>query len=139
MKCLVTGAAGFIGSALCRRLLELGNSVTGIDSFTDFYPRWIKEKNILYIENNRRFSLIDKVYRKSNLRSAFYRVQANKGAAGVDNQTIKQFSYRLVENLAYASESLKSQSYRPRAIKRVYPSRAVGSNVPWGYLRYGIG
>jgi len=72
------------------------------------------------VKGGKWFSLIDKVYRKSNLRSSFYRVQANKGSAGVDNQTITQFSHRLLENLAYASESLKSQKYRPRAIKRVW-------------------
>jgi nucleoside-diphosphate-sugar epimerase len=46
MKYLVTGAAGFIGSHLCQNLISLGNQVTGIDSFTDYYPRWIKDKNI---------------------------------------------------------------------------------------------
>ncbi len=46
MNCLVTGAAGFIGSHLCRRLLKEGFYVTGIDSFTSFYPKWIKERNI---------------------------------------------------------------------------------------------
>jgi len=72
------------------------------------------------VKGGKWFSLIDKVYRMSNLQSAFYRVQANKGSAGVDNQTITQFSHRLSENLAYASESLQSQTYRPRAIKRVW-------------------
>jgi nucleoside-diphosphate-sugar epimerase len=42
MKCVVTGAAGFIGSHLCERLLADGHSVTGIDCFTDYYPRPIK-------------------------------------------------------------------------------------------------
>jgi len=46
MICLVTGAAGFIASHLCRRLLREGYEVVGIDSFTDFYPRWIKERNM---------------------------------------------------------------------------------------------
>ena len=72
------------------------------------------------VKGGKWFSLIDKVYRKSNLRSAFYRVQANQGSAGVDNQTITQFSHRLSENLVYAWESLKSQRYRPQAIKRVW-------------------
>jgi len=72
------------------------------------------------VKGGKWFSLIDKVYRKSNLRSAFYRVQAHKGSAGVDHQTITQFSHRLSENLAYASESLQSQTYRPRSIKRVW-------------------
>ena len=72
------------------------------------------------VKGGKWFSLIDKVYRKSNLESAFYRVQVNKGSAGIDHQTIKQFSHRLLENLSYASESLKSQRYRPQAIKRVW-------------------
>jgi len=36
-KVLVTGAAGFIGSHLCRRLLERGDVVTGIDNINDYY------------------------------------------------------------------------------------------------------
>ena len=43
---LVTGACGFIGSHLCEKLLKKGYMVIGIDSFTDFYPKTIKEKNI---------------------------------------------------------------------------------------------
>ena len=39
MKALVTGAAGFIGSHLSGALLDSGATVTGIDCFTDYYPR----------------------------------------------------------------------------------------------------
>ncbi len=39
MKALVTGAAEFIGSHLTGRLLDQGATVTGIDCFTDYYPR----------------------------------------------------------------------------------------------------
>ena len=46
MKCGVTGAAGFIGSTLCSTLLESGHEVVGLDSFTDFYPRHMKEANL---------------------------------------------------------------------------------------------
>lgn len=46
MKALVTGAAGFIGSNLCQKLLLAGYEVTGIDSFLDYYPRWVKELNV---------------------------------------------------------------------------------------------
>jgi UDP-glucose 4-epimerase len=46
MKALVTGAAGFIGSTLTERLLAAGADVVGIDSFTDYYPRAIKERNL---------------------------------------------------------------------------------------------
>src|SRR5215469_14343494 len=46
MKCLVTGAAGFIGSHLCERLLALGHEVTGIDAFIPYYPQSVKESNL---------------------------------------------------------------------------------------------
>ncbi len=46
MKALVTGAAGFIGSHLAGALLDRGFQVTGLDSFSDYYPRSIKEANL---------------------------------------------------------------------------------------------
>lgn len=42
MKILVTGAAGFIGAAVCRRLLENGYNVTGIDNINGYYSRRLK-------------------------------------------------------------------------------------------------
>jgi nucleoside-diphosphate-sugar epimerase len=50
MKALVTGAAGFIGSHLTASLLDKGATVVGIDCFTDYYPRALKERNL---EENR--------------------------------------------------------------------------------------
>jgi nucleoside-diphosphate-sugar epimerase len=46
MKCLVTGAAGFIGSHLCERLLSLEHQVIGLDAFIPYYPRPLKEANL---------------------------------------------------------------------------------------------
>lgn len=46
MNCVVTGCAGFIGSHLCERLLADGHRVTGIDCFTDYYARSVKEQNL---------------------------------------------------------------------------------------------
>jgi nucleoside-diphosphate-sugar epimerase len=47
MKCIVTGAAGFIGSHLCQELLRLGHEVTGLDAFVPYYPQVIKQRNVL--------------------------------------------------------------------------------------------
>jgi len=56
MQCLVTGAAGFIGSHLCERLLADGHTVTGLDCFTDYYPRTVKERNLGGVQNHRHFT-----------------------------------------------------------------------------------
>src|SRR5258706_2865295 len=45
-RCLVTGAAGFIGSHLCKQLLARGHSVIGVDAFIPYYPREVKKRNI---------------------------------------------------------------------------------------------
>ena len=46
MKSIVTGVAGFIGSHLAERLIKEGHEVVGIDCFTDYYVRSIKEQNL---------------------------------------------------------------------------------------------
>lgn len=46
MKVLVTGSAGFIGSALCIRLLDSGNEVIGIDNHNNYYDPKLKEARL---------------------------------------------------------------------------------------------
>jgi nucleoside-diphosphate-sugar epimerase len=58
MKCLVTGAAGFIGSHLCERLLTLGHAVTGLDSFVPYYPRLIKDRNLATARESSSFRFV---------------------------------------------------------------------------------
>ena len=59
MKTLVTGCAGFIGSHLTERLLGEGFDVVGIDCFTPYYPREIKERNIADALKQKRFQFIE--------------------------------------------------------------------------------
>jgi UDP-glucuronate 4-epimerase len=54
---LVTGCAGFIGSHVCEALLAEGDEVVGLDGFTGFYPRPVKERNLEAVRADPRFSL----------------------------------------------------------------------------------
>ncbi len=54
-RVLVTGAAGFLGSHLSERLVEVGHDVVGVDCFTDFYARPLKERNLRGLLEGERF------------------------------------------------------------------------------------
>lgn len=58
MKALVTGAAGFIGSHLTSALLDRGYEVTGLDCFTDYYPRPIKDANLAVNRDRKGFRFL---------------------------------------------------------------------------------
>ncbi len=59
MLSVVTGVAGFIGSHLAERLIGEGHQVVGIDCFTDYYPRSIKESNLDNLLSLPGFSFIE--------------------------------------------------------------------------------
>jgi UDP-glucuronate 4-epimerase len=59
MKALVTGGAGFVGSHLSEQLLATGADVLAIDSFTDYYPRAIKERNLAGLRGQAGYRLIE--------------------------------------------------------------------------------
>lgn len=80
------------------------------------------------VQGGKWFRLIDKVYAGANLRAAFKRVAANKGAAGVDHVTIRAFARHLEDNLCRLERALGERSYRPQAVRRVWipkPGRKV--------------
>jgi nucleoside-diphosphate-sugar epimerase len=56
MKCLVTGAAGFVGSHLCEELLRQGHDVAGLDCFVPYYDPAIKKRNLQALLAHPRFS-----------------------------------------------------------------------------------
>lgn len=61
---VVTGAAGFIGSHVCDRLIQEGRQVVGIDNFNDFYDPQIKKSNIQHLKKKPRFKIIKSDIRK---------------------------------------------------------------------------
>jgi UDP-glucose 4-epimerase len=59
VKALVTGAAGFIGSHLSTALIARGATVVGLDCFTDFYAREVKEENLAPLLAREEFQFVD--------------------------------------------------------------------------------
>ena len=55
MKILITGAAGFIGYHVCKKLLELGHTVVGIDNLNDYYDVNLKKSRQKILQNEKNF------------------------------------------------------------------------------------
>jgi UDP-glucose 4-epimerase len=68
MNALVTGAAGFIGSHLSAALLDSGASVTGVDCFTDYYPRSLKEANLAPLKGRQGFKFVQGALQEMDLK-----------------------------------------------------------------------
>ena len=64
---LITGVAGFIGSSLAERLLEIGDRVIGVDNFDPFYDRATKESNLRRAFDRQGFSFVEKDLRDPGL------------------------------------------------------------------------
>lgn len=63
-------------------------------------------------------SLIDKVYKRKNLEIAWERVRANRGAGGVDGESIEAFGEQLKERLDRLGAELRNQTYRPQPVRQ---------------------
>jgi len=64
------------------------------------------------------FSLVDKVYAEANLEASYRKVARNRGAAGVDHETVDDFGKRKEQRLEEIRRQLKDGTYRPQAIRR---------------------
>jgi RNA-directed DNA polymerase len=63
-------------------------------------------------------SLVDKVYKRKNLEIAWERVKANKGAGGIDGQSIEDFEKVLDEQLDRLHRELKEDTYIPQPVRQ---------------------
>lgn len=66
--CVVTGAAGFVGSHLCEALLAKGHKVVGVDAFIPYYPRPLKEANLDAFRQNPNFTFHELDLRQADLK-----------------------------------------------------------------------
>jgi RNA-directed DNA polymerase len=84
------------------------------------------------VKGGKWFSLVDKVIRPATLDAAWRKVARNKGAAGVDGQSIERFGAQSARYLQEVHEQLKDGSYRPSPVKRVEIPKGDGKTRPLG-------
>jgi UDP-glucose 4-epimerase len=133
MKALVTGTAGFIGSTLAERLLADGADVVGIDCFTDYYPRPMKERNLTALRNHPRFTFVESRIQDVDLsallagRTHVFHLAAQ---AGVRKSWGRDFAVYTVNNVE-ATQMLLEACVKAPIERLVYASSSsvYGDNV----------
>jgi nucleoside-diphosphate-sugar epimerase len=135
MKCLVTGAAGFIGSHLCEHLIRAGHTVVGLDAFIPFYPRAVKEANLINLRGQPGFVFQPLDLRSDPLTDALRDVEAVFHLAGMPGLTRSWTDFDLYEscNLTGTQRLLEVARRSPKLRRFLYAST---SSV---YGRYGSG
>ena len=84
------------------------------------------------VKGGKWFSLMDKVFAPKTLALAWAKVQANKGAAGVDGQSIERFAAKAELYLSELAAALREGSYSPQAVRRVDIPKGDGRTRPLG-------
>ncbi len=75
---LITGAAGFIGSFLSKRLLEENQNVIGVDNINDYYDTNLKQERLKMLSNNKNFKFFQiDISEKDKLEKVFKNNQIN--------------------------------------------------------------
>ncbi|MBU4310793.1 GDP-mannose 4,6-dehydratase [bacterium] len=116
MKALVTGVAGFIGSHLAEGLLKLGWGVKGIDSFTDYYSRKIKEDNLRNLKGDKGFSFQEGDLLELNLKKDLEEIDYLFHLAaqpGVRKSWGKNFEYYIRNNITVTQRLLEKAKGLP--------------------------
>lgn len=125
MKHLITGAAGFIGSNLAEKLLKNGEKVIGIDCFTDYYSRDLKERNIKTILDNPNFTFLEKdlleIDLKKLLKDINY-IYHQAAQAGVRSSWGENFEIYNQNNILLTQKLLEAAKGAEKLKKFIYAS-----------------
>jgi UDP-glucose 4-epimerase len=134
VKALVTGAAGFIGSTLAEQLVANGADVVGLDCFTDYYPRPIKERNLAGLLKGPRFRFLESTIQQADLASVLSdrtHVFHLAAQAGVRKSWGRDFAVYTVNNIDATQVLLEAVSQVKTVERVVYASSSsvYGDNV----------
>src|SRR5512139_3505088 len=77
-------------------------------------------------------NLLERMLSRENMQTAWKRVKANKGAAGIDGMSIEAFPEFAREHWEAIRESLMTGTYQPSPVRRVEIPKATGGNRPLG-------
>jgi nucleoside-diphosphate-sugar epimerase len=124
MTVLVTGVAGFIGSHLAERLVGAGHKVVGVDCFTAYYPREVKESNITWLRGQSNFTFHEVNLLGSDLSSLLKDVEVvfhQAAQVGVRSSWGKEFGI-YTENNVLATQLLLEAAKEVDLRKFVYAS-----------------
>jgi nucleoside-diphosphate-sugar epimerase len=122
---LVTGAAGFVGSHLCERLLREGHQVIGVDVFADYYPRSVKEANLTDLGGAPAFRFVEGDLTRMDLTSLVRDVEYifhQAGQPGVRPSWGKDFDVYLDCNIRATQRLLEAARAAGRLRCLVYAS-----------------
>lgn len=108
------------------------NKTSGIIAKAEAWTPKMMEALVNGVKGGKWFSLVDKVYWPKTLEEAWRLVKQNQGAAGVDGQSVKQFSLKSEVYLKELHEALKTGTYRPAAVRRVEIPKERGKVRPLG-------
>jgi UDP-glucose 4-epimerase len=116
VKALVTGVAGFIGSTLATALRADGADVIGLDCFTDYYAREVKEGNLAALVSTPRFRLVEDALQTVDFDSLLdgvthvFHLAAQAGVRGSWGREFATYTSHNVDGTQRLLEALKGRS-----------------------------
>lgn len=123
MRVLVTGAAGFIGSRLSRRLLDRGDEVVGLDNLNDYYPVTLKERNLADLQPHSRFQFLREDLRNAEALQRIFEERRPDAVAHL--AAMAAVRYSIQHPLIYGEVNVQGSMNLLEAARRIGQPRLV--------------